>query len=73
MKSFTPALLTVAALLALALHIQSEGILPKTPLEKLKDLKAKNTEIIEKQTATLQKLEELDKQAEQMRFFSKRG
>jgi hypothetical protein len=73
MKSFTPALLAMAALLALAVHIQSEGILPKSPVDKLRDLKAKNAEIIQKQTATLLKLEEMDKQAEQMRFFSKRG
>jgi len=73
MKTIT--LLVFAVLLALAVNRQSvgEGIIPKSPLDKLKELKAKNAEIIDKQAATLQKLDELDKQAEQMRFFSKRS
>lgn len=73
MKKFAPALLAVSALLGLAVNLHSQGILPKTPVQKLRDLKTKNDEIIKAQTVTLEKLDELDKQAEQMRFFVKRG
>jgi hypothetical protein len=69
----TICLLTTAALLALAVNLHSQGVLPKTPIDKLKDLKAKNAEIIEKQGATLQKLDDIEKQSEQLRFFSKRS
>lgn len=73
MKKFAPALIAVAALLGLAVNLHSQGVTPKSPIEKLRTLKAKNEEIIKAQTATLEKLDELDKQAEQMRFFVKRG
>ena len=72
MKLTAPKLIAVAALLALAVNLHSQGIAPKSPLDKLKDIKAKNAELIEKQTATLQKLDEIDKAAEQLRFFVKR-
>jgi hypothetical protein len=72
MKTSAPTLIALAALLALAVNLHSQGILPKSPIDQLKALKAKNAELIEKQTATLQKLDEMDKQAEQLRFFSKR-
>jgi len=73
MKKFAPTLIAVSALLGLAVNLHSQGILPKTPVQKLRELKAKNDEIIQKQAATLEKLDDLDKQAEQMRFFVKRG
>jgi len=73
MKKFAATLIAVSALLGLAVNLHSQGILPKTPVQKLRELKAKNEEIIQKQNVTLEKLDELDKQAEQMRFFVKRG
>lgn len=73
MKKFAPTLIAVAALLGLGLNLHSQGILPKSPIDKLRAIKAKNDEIIKTQNATLEKLDELDKQAEQMRFFVKRG
>ncbi len=39
----------------------------------LQTIKAANDEILKKQTATLQQLEEIEKAAEQIRIFSKRG
>ena len=72
MKLTAPHLIAIAAILALAVNLHSQGVAPKAPLDKLKDIKAKNTELIEKQNATLQKLDELDKAAEQLRFFVKR-
>jgi len=72
MKLSAPKILTFGALLALAVNLHSQGIMPKSPLEKLKDVKAKNAELIDKQNATLEKLDEMDKAAEQMRFLTKR-
>jgi len=73
MKKFAPAIIAVSALLGLVVNLHSQGLVPKTPVQKLRDIKAKNEEIIKAQNATLEKLDEVDKQAEQMRFFSKRG
>ena len=72
MKLTAPKLIAIGALLALAVNLHSQGVVPKSPLDKLKDVKAKNAELIEKQSATLQKLDEIDKAAEQLRFFVKR-
>jgi hypothetical protein len=73
MKASTPAVIALAALLGLAANLHSQGILPKTPVERLREVKTKNDEQIEKQKADLLKLDEMDKAAEQMRFFSKRS
>ncbi|HEY3900770.1 MAG TPA: hypothetical protein VGM54_19325 [Chthoniobacter sp.] len=73
MKLTTPKLIALGALLVLAVNLHSQGIAPKSPLDKLKDIKAKNVELLEKQTATLQKLDEIDKAAQQLRFFAKRS
>jgi len=39
----------------------------------LQQMKAANEELLRKQAATLQKLDELEKAAEQIKIFSKRG
>ena len=63
----------VAALLLLAVNLHSQTALPKSPAEQLKALKTKNAVIIEQQRATLLKLEEMEKQAEQIRILGKRS
>jgi hypothetical protein len=73
MKITTPILLATAAFLGLAVNLQSQGILPKSPVDRLREVKTKNEEIIEKQKAALTKLDDMDKQAEQMRFLMKRS
>lgn len=73
MKSTIPALTVAAALLALAMNLHSQAPARKSPVEQLGALKAKNAELIEKQKATLLKLDEVQKQAEQMRFLGARG
>ena len=73
MKTNASALIAAAVLLGLALNLHSQGILPKGPVDRLRDLKAKNAEIIDQQNATLNKLDDLDKQADQLRIFSKRS
>lgn len=60
-------------MLVLAVNLHSQAPLPKPPVEQLKALKAKNAELIEKQQAALLKLDEIDKQADQIRILGKRG
>jgi hypothetical protein len=46
---------------------------PKSTLQQLQDMKAKNKATLEKQEALLLKLEELNKEASQVKFLTKRG
>ena len=46
---------------------------PRTPLEALQQMKTQNAALIEKQTATLLKLDELAKEAQQLKFLGKRS
>lgn len=75
MKTFLSLTLSVAALLALAANLHSQApapAAPPSPLQTLQAMKAKNQELIEKQTQTLQKLDEIEKEAEQLKIFGKR-
>lgn len=47
--------------------------LPKSPLQFLQAMKAQNAALLERQNALLLKLEELHKEASQIKFLSKRG
>ena len=66
MKNLTPSLAVVMALLALAVNLHSQSALPKSPLDQVKALKAANAKMIEQQTETLTKLDEMAKQADQI-------
>jgi len=46
---------------------------PKTPLQILQAMKVDNAAVIERQAALLLKLEELHKEAGQIKFLAKRG
>lgn len=75
MKTLLSLTLSVAALLALAANLHSQApapAAPQSPLQILQAMKAKNQELIEKQTQTLQKLDEIEKEAEQLKIFGKR-
>ena len=73
MKTLLSLALSVAALLALATNLHSQAPeAPKSPMQILQAMKAKNQEVIEKQTQTLQKLDDLEKDAEQLKIFGKR-
>ena len=50
-----------------------ESAVGSSPRQLLAALKASNTELLQKQEKTLQKLDELKKQAEQLRILSKRS
>ncbi len=45
----------------------------QTAIKTLQELKAANEEILKKQEATLQRLDEVQKEAEQLKIFSKRS
>ncbi len=73
MKTLLSLTLSVAALLALATNLHSQApAAPKSSLQILQAMKAKNQDLIEKQTLTLQKLDEIEKEAEQLKIFGKR-
>jgi len=73
MKTNASTLLAIAAFLALAVNLHSQGVVPLSTVDRLRDIKAKNAALVDKQTAELQKLDEIEKAAEQLRFFSKRS
>ncbi len=73
MKTFLRPLIGLCTVAFLVATLHSQGVAPRSTVDRLRDAKAKNAEIIEKQTATLQKLEELEKAAEQLRIFSRRS
>ena len=63
-------------LLASPARLHSQGTdptTPKTPLQLLKELKTANAALLQKQQQTLQKLEEIKSQADQLRIFTKRS
>jgi hypothetical protein len=73
MKTLTLSLATAALTFALtaSLHSQAPAV-AKSPLQQLQDLKKKNQELIERQTGALQKLDTIQKEAEQVKFLAKR-
>ncbi len=73
MKKVLSLTLSLAAFLALALNLHSQApVVAKTPAEILLAMKVKNQELIQKQTQTLQKLDELEKEADQIKALAKR-
>ena len=73
MKTFALFIWAAAAAVALNGSLHSENAAPKTPLEALQQVKEKNAALIEKQTATLEKLDEVAKEAQQIKFLGKRS
>ena len=76
MKTLLSTALPLAAFLVLTLNLHSQEpqalILPKTPATILQAMKVKNQELIEKQAQTLQKLDVIEKEAEQIKVLAKR-
>ena len=73
MKTFLTLALSATALFALALDLHSQApAAPKSPLEILQAMKAKNQELLEKQTQALQKLDDLEKESGQLKILGKR-
>ena len=73
MKTFFSLTLSATALFALALKLHSQApAAPKTPLQIIEAMKAKNAELLEKQAATLLQLDDLEKASGQLKTFGKR-
>lgn len=74
----SPAPIVVQAIVPNAAAATSAPIAPgpatgESPLRALQQIKAANEEILRKQAATLQQLEEMEKAAEQIKIYTKRG
>lgn len=66
--------LLASALLALAVCAQTPSTnAPKTTLQVLEAMKVDNAAVIQRQAALLLKLDELQKEAAQIKFLAKRG
>jgi hypothetical protein len=74
-SSFSILAVSVAfALVASPVRLHSQGVdVPKTPLQMLTELKAANEALLQSQQKTLEKLELLKTQADQLRIFTKRS
>jgi hypothetical protein len=72
MKSWILSIFAGVALFAAVMpgHLHAQAA--TTPLERLQQLKAQRAKLIETQTATLQKLDDLAKEAQQMKTFARR-
>jgi hypothetical protein len=70
--SFLIIVASVALGLGARVHSQAPGA-PKTVLQQLQVMKAQNQTLLDKQTALLLRLDDLHKEASQVKIFSKRG
>lgn len=70
----TSALIVVGLVVFSFANLRSEvpNAAAKTPVQALQALKAQNQQLLERQAQMLLKLEELEKDAQQLKFFSKR-
>ena len=68
----TSFVLALAAVLIFSSKLHSQDAADKSPLQTAYGLRDKNKEIIDKQTLTLQKLDDLQKAAAQLKAFAKR-
>lgn len=73
MKTLTLFLWSSAAIIAFSGSLHSQNAPAKTPLETLQLMKAQNATLLEKQTATLLKLDDVAKEAQQLKFLGKRA
>ena len=73
MKTFTIFLWSAVAIIGLGGSLQSQNAPAISPLEALQTLKTQNAALLEKQAATLLKLDDVAKEAQQIKFLGKRS
>lgn len=74
MKSLLAITLFVTGLLALGSTLRSQApAAPKSAVQILQAMKAKNQELLDRQKQTLLRLDTLEKEAEQLKIFAKRS
>jgi hypothetical protein len=69
----TPIAMSTAPTIAAPAEAAKEQAEVATNIKELQELKAQNVEILKQQQAALDQLDQLQKEAEQLRIFSKRG
>ncbi len=70
--AFFAATLVLSLLFGNVAHSQAPGV-PQTAVQRLQAIRAKNKELLDRQTATLKKLEEIQLEAQQLKFLGKRA
>jgi hypothetical protein len=74
MNRITVILFAAVLVLVSGARVKSQSIFAaKSPVQQLTTIKAANQVLLDKQTAALLKLEDLLKEASQVKFLSKRG
>ena len=73
MKTLALTLWSAAILVALNGPLHSENAPAKSALETLQQMKTQNAALLEKQAATSVKLDEIAKEAQQIKFLGKRS
>ncbi|HEV7867114.1 MAG TPA: hypothetical protein VGO90_05500 [Chthoniobacteraceae bacterium] len=74
MKPFTFLLLGLALTAGLTSDVRSQAAAPpRSALQQLQAIVVQNQQLIQRQAATVAKLEELQLQAQQLKFFGKRS
>ena len=74
MKTLPFLLLSLALMSGLTSDVRSQAAAPlQTALQQLQAMRLQNQQLIDKQTATITKLDELQLQAQQLKFFGKRS
>jgi hypothetical protein len=74
MKTIALLLIGAAFAITLTADVRSQAAAPaKTPLQQLQAIQTENAKLLEKQAATLQKLEEMRLQAQQIKSFTARS
>lgn len=75
MNRFTLFVVAAAVALGTSLHVRSQApvpAVPATPLEALQLIRGQNQRTIDQQNATLKRLEEIEKDAHQLRILARR-
>jgi hypothetical protein len=72
MKPYALFLALVLGFLGLALPLRSQVARPATSIQQLQSMKEANAKLLEQQEATLLKLDEIQKNAEQLKIFARR-
>jgi hypothetical protein len=74
-RTFSILAILAAAVLPFVASVQSQtaAAAPKSTLQQLQEMKEKNKATMEKQEALLLKLEDLNKEATQIKLLTKRG
>jgi hypothetical protein len=72
MKALSVLVFTIVIALSATLRSQAPNASGKTPLQTLQAMKLQNQQLAEKQAQTLLRLDEIEKETQQLKFLGKR-